>query len=251
MKIGILTGGGDTASLNAIIYGAAKAVEEYDYGIVGFLEGWKGALDSVNVIKLDTKMINPETGGTLIKTSRTNLDEKTLEKVIRNIETRVDGLIAIGGDDTLTVGKKIAERSRIPVCCVTKTIDNDVGRNAPEGKVDYEKIVNYLTSGFATAAYKAASFASDLRTTAYSHERIMFLETMGRSPGWLALSSYKGKPDFILVPEVTLDFERFKKALAKRYNRAKNDSSCSRGYKIRRKRESNMPRSVFSRCIRT
>jgi len=216
MKIGILTGGGDTSSLNAILYGVAIQSERFGHELLGFRKGWQGVLD-LDYISLASAQINPQEGGTLLRTSRTNPNGQTLEMVAVNIEKKVDALIAIGGDDTLTVGRRLTERLAIPICFVTKTIDNDVGRNAPEGELDYSKIVNYFTSGFATASKRVAEYASHLRTTAYSHERVIFLETMGRFPGWLALSSYRGEPDFILVPEVPLDFERFKQQLAKRY----------------------------------
>jgi len=219
MRIGILTGGGDTASLNAIIYGVAETAELYGNKVIGFERGWKGVLTPTQYRHIKKTEIDSSKGGTMLRTSRTKLTDVTSEEAADNISKVVDGLIAIGGDDTLTVGKKLLERMKIPVCFITKTVDNDVGINAPEGKIDYEKIINYFTSGFAAAAYKAANYASELRTTAYSHERIMFLEAMGRSPGWLALSAYKGQPDFILVPEVAINFERFKEMLAQRYTK--------------------------------
>lgn len=217
MRIGILTGGGDTASLNAIIYGAAAQAEEDKNKLVGFIEGWKGVLNS-DYIELSKITIDPNVAGTFILTSRTNLEEdKDIAKAVDNLESTVNALIAIGGDDTLTVGKKLKDRLNIPVCFITKTIDNDVGINAADGEVDYRRIVNYFTSGFATAATKSANYANELRSTSRSHRRIMFLETMGRSPGWLALSTYRANPDFILVPETGLDFRHFKEKLAKRY----------------------------------
>ncbi len=222
MKIGILTGGGDTPSLNAVIYGAALRAEELGHTLVGALKGWDGVLNPVCYQELNPRKINPNAGGTLLKTSRTRLKDESLEQAVRNIEEEFDALIAIGGDDTLTVGKNLGYLLNIPICFVTKTIDNDAGRNAPQGAMDYAQIINYFTSGFATAARKAAQYAAELRTTAYSHERVIFLETMGRTPGWLALSAYLGGPDFILVPEVPLDFERFKGVLADRYKRQQN-----------------------------
>lgn len=220
MKIGILNGGGDTPSLNAIIYGAAKEAEKKGSKVIGFRRGWQGALDSdyvdVEAVKNigqgqfgNPTIVDLNLGGTMLLSSRTKLKGNDIDKATENIAAVVDGLIAIGGDDTLSVGKEISERSHIPVCLVSKTIDNDVGSNAPEGIMDYNKIVNYFTTGFATAARKSFQFAYDLGTTSMSHERIMFMETMGRGPGWLALASYKAKPDLILVPEIGLDYEHF------------------------------------------
>ena len=217
MRIGILTGGGDTPSLNAILHGAAERAEELGHTLIGALRGWDGALNPIAYHEMNPRKINPNLGGTILKTSRTKLSDASMEQAVRNIESKFDALIAIGGDDTLTVGKDLGYLLNVPICFVTKTIDNDVGQNAPDGKVGYTEIINYFTSGFATSAAKAVQYAAELRTTAYSHERVIFLETMGRTPGWLALSSYAGNPDFILVPEIPLDFEVFKKALADKY----------------------------------
>jgi ATP-dependent phosphofructokinase / diphosphate-dependent phosphofructokinase len=214
MKIGVLTSGGDTASLNAIIYGVGEKIGRQNR-LIGFKRGWRGArnLDYAQLVD-----INPHIAGTVLKSSRESLDDPDkIATAVKNIESTVDGLIAIGGDDALSVGRRVLAQTEIPVCFVSKTIDNDVGRNMPLGEIDYERIINYFTSGFATAAVKAATYARELVSTSRSHERIMFLETMGRTPGWLALSTYMAKPDFILVPEVDLDFEHFKGKLDERY----------------------------------
>jgi 6-phosphofructokinase 1 len=222
MKIGILTGGGDTPSLNAILYGAAQQAQDSKHRLLGVMKGWEGILNPLYFTELKPDEVDANEGGTKLRSSRTNPEDETLDKAVDNIHREFDALIAIGGDDTLTVGKKLLSRLNIPICFVTKTIDNDVGQNSPEGKIDYSAIINYFTSGFATAALKAAQYAAELRTTAYSHERVIFLETMGRTPGWLALSSYAGNPDFILVPEFPLNFANFKEQLAKLYRDKRN-----------------------------
>jgi len=206
-RVGILTGGGDVSSLNAIIYGALEAVKEKGDELIGFRRGWSGVIGSTDIVPVES--VDPKQGGTLLRSSRTKLKGAMISQAVYNLDHMVDGFIAIGGDDTLTVGKQLAAEANVPVCLVTKTIDNDVGTNAHTGEINYDKIINYFTPGFPTAAEKAAQFAAELRTTAYSHERVMFLETMGRSPGWLALSSYKGEPDFVLIPEVGLNFSDF------------------------------------------
>ena len=215
MRIGILTGGGDVSSLNAIIYGALETVKERGGELIGFKRGWSGVMGSTDFIPIEN--VDPKQGGTLLRSSRTKLKGEMISQAAYNIDHMVDRLIAIGGDDTLTVGKQLSAEANIPVCLVSKTIDNDVGTNAHEGELNYDAIINYFTPGFPTAAEKAAQFAADLKTTSYSHERVMFLETMGRSPGWLALSSYVGKPDFILIPEVGLNFSDFAYKLDVRY----------------------------------
>ena len=218
MKIGILTGGGDTASLNAILHGAAFQTDYRGHQLVGFSRGWKGVLQPDTLYELHQDNTPAERGGTILRTSRTNLTEESIVTAVENIESKVDALIAIGGDDTLSVGTSLLNYLHIPVCFVTKTIDNDVGKNGDT----FDQMVNYFTSGFASAALRAAQYAEELRTTAYSHDRIMFLETMGRTPGWLALAAYRGNPDFILIPESELDTDQFLSLLSERYSSQKN-----------------------------
>jgi ATP-dependent phosphofructokinase / diphosphate-dependent phosphofructokinase len=219
MKIGVMTGGGDTQALNATLYGILKRAKRKKHEVIGFKRGWQGVLD------LDYTTLNevdPNWGGTILKTSRKKLMGEEINQAANNIARVVDSFIAIGGDDTLTVGKEISDKLTIPFCFITKTIDNDVGLNMPEDEIDFSKMINYFTPGFPTAASRIASYTGHLRTTAYSHDRIIFLEAMGRKPGWLALASYKGNPDFILIPEVGLDYNHFLEKLLQRYREKGN-----------------------------
>jgi ATP-dependent phosphofructokinase / diphosphate-dependent phosphofructokinase len=219
MKLGVLTGGGDTQALNATLYGILKKAHKLDYEVIGFKRGWQGVLD-LDYVRLIN--VDPTWGGTVLKTSRKKLKGEEINIAARNIASIVDAFIAIGGDDTLTIGKKISDRLSIPVCLITKTIDNDVGVNMPFDTLDFSQIVNYFTPGFSTACTRIANYTAQIRTTAYSHDRIIFLEAMGRKPGWLALASYKGNPDFILIPEIGLNYERFVQDLVKRYKEKGN-----------------------------
>jgi len=231
MKIGILTGGGDTQALNAVLYGAACAAEKYKHTLVGFKKGWEGVLNLLGTIEINNASINSNIGGTLLKSSRVNLEDNILEEAAASIQKSVDCLVAVGGDDTLSVGNRLIKYLDIPIVFVTKTIDNDVGRNAPcqtidawSMPLDHSQIINYFNPGFPTAAAIVKRFAEDLRTTAYSHERVIFLESMGRTPGWLALSSFAAEPspDFILVPECPVDYAALKEKIAERYQEKKN-----------------------------
>jgi 6-phosphofructokinase 1 len=220
MRIGVLTGGGDTSALNATIYGIVKGAGKNNQ-VLGFRYGWKGTIEPDHLVSI--RNINQYQGGTILKTSRTKLNDEQLKVAAEYIEGRVDAFIAIGGDDTLSVGRKLDEMLSIPICLITKTIDNDVGKNAPAGKeADLSKIVNYFTPGFATAAKKIADYVNELKTTAQSHDRVMFVEAMGRKPGWLALASYKAEPDFIITPERELNYEHFLEQVSKVYKHQKN-----------------------------
>jgi len=225
-RIGVLTGGGDTSALNAILYGITTAAQQQGVEVLGFMRGWAGLLDSGRYVVLTPDMINPDIGGTLLKTSRTKLAkiEGGYDQVRANLTALgVDGLVLIGGDDTIGVA---AELQHVPIAIITKTIDNDVGANCPADEpLDFSKIVNYFTPGFPSAARRAAAFTSwhnGVRTTGYSHERIIVLESMGMSAGWLALASAYGHPDFIVVPEVPLDYGQLREKIARKYTEQKH-----------------------------
>jgi len=210
-RIGVLTGGGDTSALNATLKGVANRAAELGIEVVGFRGGWAGLLPGGEYVILDHDKIETGVGGTLLKTSRTKLArvEDGHEKAHHTLsKLGVEALIPIGGDDTLSVA---ADMPDVQMVVVTKTIDNDVGTNAPPGDtVRYDKIVNYFTPGFPSAAARVARFAGmqdGLRTTAYSHDRVIVMETMGMSAGWLALAAAYAHADFIIIPEVPLDFE--------------------------------------------
>jgi 6-phosphofructokinase len=217
-RYGILTGGGDVPPLNAVIYSANKTAIENNIELIGFKKGWQGLLEE-DYVELSKLNINPYVGGTILKSSRVNLAKVPdgAKNVISCLEKlNIDGLIVIGGDDTLSNAFYLTDLS---IILISKTIDNDVGLFTKEG------IVNHFTLGYPTAAGKIASFVSlneGLRTTAYSHERIIIVESMGMHAGWLAISSALGNPDFIIIPEFPLNYEHFKEKVKERYIRNKN-----------------------------
>ena len=224
-RIGVLTGGGDTSALNATLKGVCLKAEALGFEVIGFIRGWAGLLDSGEYAILESNKIDADLGGTILKTSRTKLGkiEGGFEQAVKNLKRlKIDGFIPIGGDDTLSVAHRLAG---IRTVAITKTIDNDVGTNAPDGDVvNYEKIINYYTPGFATAAALVAevvSLENGLRTTAYSHDRIILVETMGMNAGWLGLAAAYGHPDFIIVPEYPVVFKDLEAKVLEHYERSK------------------------------
>jgi 6-phosphofructokinase 1 len=193
VRVGILTGGGDCPGLNAVIRAVVrKGVNQYGHAIVGYKDGWRGVLDN-RVVHL-----NPDNtagilhrGGTILGSSRTNpfKEEQGVERVKDSLASeRIDGLIAIGGEDTLGVADKLTAEG-VNVVGVPKTIDNDL--NATD-----------FTFGFNTAVQICTDAIDRLHTTAESHNRVIVLEVMGRHAGWIATySGIAGGADAILVPE--------------------------------------------------
>lgn len=193
MKVGVLTGGGDAPGLNAVIRGVVIAAEKEGFEVIGIKRGWAGLLDCVETEPLNSKMVRDiiDEAGTIILTSRTNPLKESggLDTVISNIKKLgLDALIAIGGDDTLSVAAELSKRG-VNVVGVPKTIDNDV-----EG-TDF-------TFGFLTAVEQATEALDNLKVTAAAHERVMVAEIMGRHAGWIALySGVAAGADLILIPE--------------------------------------------------
>ncbi len=214
-KIGVLTGGGDCPGLNAVIRAVVKKSAQYDWQIIGIKNGWKGLIkgEMELLTEFSVSGILPK-GGTIIGTSRTNPfnDEGDLQKTLDNIKKfKLDAIIAIGGDDTLGVAKKLTDMN-IPVVGVPKTIDNDLSGTD-------------FTFGFDTAVSIATEAIDRLHTTAESHHRVIVVEIMGRHAGWIAtMAGLAGGADEILIPEVPFDFNEICKNLKARYGRGKTFS---------------------------
>jgi 6-phosphofructokinase 1 len=216
MKIGLLTGGGDCPGLNAVIRGVVrKSIQSYGSTVVGIRYGWAGLMDG-SMSKLDLRAVSGilPRGGTILGTSRTNplKKEGALDLIKKNVDCfELDALIAIGGDDTLSVGSALS-KAGIPVIGVPKTIDNDISGT------DY-------TFGFDTAVSIATEAIDRLHTTAESHNRIVVVEVMGRHTGWIAvMSGIAGGADMILIPEVPFSIDSVCEALKKRHGRGKDFS---------------------------
>ena len=176
----MLTGGGDCPGLNAVIRAVVRSgIDDFGDELVGFRDGWRGVLEN-SYIDLDieaTRGILPR-GGTILGSSRTNPYKRDdgVERVRQTLsELDIDGLIAIGGEDTLGVANKLYQEG-VNVIGVPKTIDNDLGATD-------------VTFGFDTALQIATEAIDRLHTTAESHHRILVVEVMGRSAGWIALHS--------------------------------------------------------------
>jgi phosphofructokinase-like protein len=216
MKVGVLTGGGDAPGINAVIRAIVKkGVQNYGYEIVGVKDGWNGLL-SAEYERLDLKAASGllPRGGSILGTSRTNpfKREKGPETIIRNAKKAgIEALVAIGGDDTLSVAHKMAEYG-LKCVGVPKTIDNDlVG-------TDY-------TFGFMTAVGIATEALDRLHTTAETHHRVIILEVMGRYTGWIALEAgLAGGADVILIPEKPFDIEEVCECIRQRQKRGRNFS---------------------------
>ena len=193
MRIGVLTGGGDAPGLNAAIRAVVYRAEAYGYEVLGVIDGWSGLLGEGNVKPLrrdDVAYIMP-LGGTILGTTRTNplKKEQHKQELLANLKKfGIDALVAIGGDDTLSIAAALAEMG-VPAVGVPKTMDNDIA------ETDY-------CIGFDTAVSTVVFALDKLNTTASAHRRVMVVEVMGRDAGWVAVvGGLAGGADFIAIPE--------------------------------------------------
>ncbi|MDP9455940.1 MAG: 6-phosphofructokinase [Actinobacteria bacterium] len=211
-RVGMLTGGGDAPGLNGVIRAVTmRSINDYGYEVSGIKRGWKGLLspESDSVIELtvgDVRYILDE-GGTILLSSRTNpyKNEGDAKKVVDNLEEfGIDALVAIGGDDTLGVAKRLHEDFGTQVIGCPKTIDNDLSATD-------------TTFGYDTAVSIATEAIDKLRTTAKSHERILVVEIMGRHAGWITYGAgLAGAANVTLIPEVEPDLDEMVSIFRKR-----------------------------------
>jgi len=218
--IGILTGGGDCAGLNAVIASIVRTGIPLGYRFTGIIKGWEGILDPVMLRPLgleDVKGIG-SMGGTILRTTNkgrfaakvgeggvSKIPENILRMVEKNMkEQEIDALIVIGGDGTLTGALQLQELTGVRVVGVPKTIDNDL-----EG--------TDRTFGFSSAVEIVKEALDRIHTTAASHDRVIFVETMGRHTGWIGLyGGVAGAAHAILMPEFPFEVQDLVAYLRKR-----------------------------------
>ena len=213
MNVGILNAGGDCPGLNAVIEGAVAAASARGWTVYGFYDGFEGLLSTPDNERW--RILTPEnclnirsTGGTILGTvnkgnftvksgvgGRMQIAEEVLERSKATVERLgLSALIVVGGDGSQTIGQELRQIG-LPIVGVPKTIDNDLGAT------DY-------TFGFWTAVSVVSKQLDRLRTTAFSHQRMMVVEVMGRHAGWIALyGGISGGADVILIPEIPFTLE--------------------------------------------
>ena len=208
MKIGILNGGGDCAGLNAVTRAVVRKGEQYGYEVIGIKHGWAGLLNiSTKPLRWSDVSEIIKVGGTILHTTRTNpfSHKEGAQTVLANAKkVGLDAIIAVGGEDTLSVAAELA-RMGLRVVAVPKTIDNDI-------------VSTDVTFGFDTAVNVTVEAIDRIQTTGESHDRIMVVEVMGRHAGWIA--AYAGVAsgaNLILVPEVPFDLQEVSDFLKKRH----------------------------------
>ncbi len=214
--IGLLTAGGDCPGLNAVIRGVVtRAVETHDAEVVGILNGWEGLMEG-RVRSLDRDDVRGilQRGGTILGTSRKDpyVHGDGYASVAKTVKsTGLDCVVVIGGDGTLRSALKL-EGEGLKTIGVPKTIDNDIAATD-------------VTFGFDTAVQIATEAIDRITTTGEAHNRIMLVEVMGRTKGWLATySGIAGGADAIIIPEFPYDLAEIADVIRRRHRRGQSYS---------------------------
>ncbi len=225
-RIGVMTSGGDSPGMNAAIRAVVRTCAYYHTDCVGYYRGFQGMInaESINLNARSVRNIVNQ-GGTILQSARSKefLTEEGRAKAAKNlIDAEVDAMILIGGDGTFRGGQVFSEEHNIPVIGVPGTIDNDI-------------YGTHYTIGYDTALNTVVEAIDKIRDTASSHNRLFFVEVMGRDAGFIALNSGIGAgAEEILIPEEDLGLERLLDSL-ERSRRAGKTSSIvvvSEGDKI-------------------
>lgn len=223
-RIGILTGGGDAPGLNAVIRAVVKAaVGDRGWELVGIEDSFNGLFDDPRRLRrLDLRSGSGllHLGGTLLGTTnrgdpfafpdgKGGQRDRSAELAAAIREEGLEGLIIIGGDGTQRIGWRMMVEHGIPVIGVPKTIDNDLAATD-------------FTFGFWSAVDVATEALDRLHSTAEAHDRVMILEVMGRTAGWIALyAGVAGGADCIAIPEIPYNVDRYVDKILERRSRGR------------------------------
>lgn len=211
MKVGVLTAGGDCPGLNAVIRAVSRKLLAGGHEPIGLRRGYAGLAER-DFMPLGRREIagTLQLGGTILSTSSYNpfREPEGVEKVRAAVSQEgIDAVIAIGGEHTMMITRRLFEEEGVPTIGVPKTIDNDVPGTD-------------FTFGFNTAVQTAVYAIDRLHTTAQSHNRVMILEVMGRNTGWIALfAAIAGGADGVLIPEVDLTVEELADSIRQRHEK--------------------------------
>ena len=212
-RIGVITGGGDAAGMNAALRAVVRTATQEGAEVVGIRKGWQGLAEGTTV-KLHPRAVSGilHRGGTILQTFRypefataegAVPVERTLEKL------KLDGMVIIGGDGSFRGGTKLEKEFGIPVVGVPATIDNDIPGTD-------------ISIGFDTALNIAIDAVDKVKDTATSHGRIFVIEVMGRHYGLLAAQTAVATgAEEVLVPEIPYDMDDLCRNISKGYKRGK------------------------------
>jgi 6-phosphofructokinase 1 len=215
-RIGVFTSGGDAPGMNACIRAVVRGAVYHGIEVFGIRKGYNGMIAG-DVYKMDSHSVSNivQRGGTILKSARSKefMTPEGRKKAYDNLMSQgIEGLVAIGGNGTFTGAMIFGNEYGIPTVGAPGTIDNDLYGT------DY-------TIGFDTAVNTALDAIDRIRDTASSHDRIFFIEVMGRDSGYIAVQSgIAGGAELVMVPEVLTPISEVVETLKQGWSRSKSSS---------------------------
>lgn len=214
--IGILTSGGDAPGMNAAIRAVTRSAIFNGFAVKGIMRGYKGLVFN-EIVEFHSQSVSNiiQLGGTILKTARCK--EFTTEEGRRTayenmVAAGIDALVVIGGDGSLTGADTLAREYNVPIVGLPGTIDNDLGGTDS-------------TIGFDTALNTIMESVDKLRDTASSHERLFFVEVMGRTAGYLALNSALATgSEAAIIPEMDTEVDQLAELINNGFRKSKNSA---------------------------
>lgn len=214
--IGIITSGGDSPGMNAAVRAVTRTAIYNNLTVKGIMRGYKGLLDD-EVVELRTNDVSSiiQRGGTILKTARSKefLTKEGRHKAHQTMRAhKIDALVVIGGDGSLAGARVFANEFDIPVVGLPATIDNDLyGTDT--------------TIGYDTALNTIMWAVDKLRDTASSHDRLFFVEVMGRNAGFLALNgAIATGSEAAIIPEIATEVDQLAELIENGFRKSKNSS---------------------------
>ncbi|MFI3278421.1 MAG: 6-phosphofructokinase [Rikenellaceae bacterium] len=214
--IGVLTSGGDAPAMNAAIRAVTRTAIYNGFTVKGIMRGYKGLVTN-EIIDLTSKSVSNiiQQGGTILKTARCKEFRTPEGRALAHenmLAAGIDALVVIGGDGSLTGATLLAEEFNVPVVGLPGTIDNDLGGTD-------------ATIGYDTALNTIVDCVDKLRDTASSHERLFFVEVMGRHAGYLALNgAIASGAEAAIIPEMETEVDQLAELINSGFRKSKNSA---------------------------
>ncbi|MDO5665539.1 MAG: 6-phosphofructokinase [Bacteroidia bacterium] len=214
--IGVLTSGGDAPGMNAAIRAVTRAAIFNNICVFGIYRGYRGLISN-EIVEFKTNSVSNiiQQGGTILKTARCDefMTESGRKAAYENMQQHgIDALVVIGGDGSLTGAGIFANEYNIPIVGLPGTIDNDLTGTD-------------ITIGYDTALNTIMESMDKIRDTATSHERLFFVEVMGRNCGYLALNSaIASGAEAAIIPEISIEKDQLGELIEQGYRKSKSSS---------------------------
>ena len=214
--IGILTSGGDAPGMNAAIRAVTRSAIFSGFNVKGIYRGYRGLVDN-EIVEFKTQNVSNivQQGGTILKTARCKefMTENGRQQAYENMKKQeIDALVVIGGDGSLTGAREFAGIYDVPIIGLPGTIDNDLYGT------DH-------TIGYDTALNTIMWCVDRIRDTATSHERLFFIEVMGRNAGFLALNgAIASGAEAAIIPEISTEVDQLAELIQNGFRKSKNSS---------------------------